>query len=180
MEDNARVESVQRRSVAVCLGRLRITYSQRELLFDRSSARPSASMHARTHAHAHTRLLSRSLARSHLCLLLRARTRPCTRACTHTQREREREARSPQVVRGKEGVNTRLHTFAMPRCSPVALNEPHCAERAKNLARIVALIPSRVLSFRFEARDRPRKLSSQSLRNWISNINFNFICYNFV
>lgn len=35
------LEPLRRRSVAVCLGRLRITYSRRELFFDRSSARPS-------------------------------------------------------------------------------------------------------------------------------------------
>lgn len=135
LEDNARVESVQRRSVAVCLGRLRITYSQRELLFDRSSARPSASMHTHTHAHihAHIRVYVRSLARSAF-FYVHARDR--ARELTHREGEREREVRSPQVVRGKEGVNTRLHTFAMPRCSPVALNEPRWAERAKNLARI--------------------------------------------
>lgn len=43
-EDNARAERLRRRSVAVCLGRLRIMYSQRELFFDRSSARPSTIM----------------------------------------------------------------------------------------------------------------------------------------
>lgn len=89
LEDNARVESVQRRSVAVCLGRLRITYSQRELLFDRSSARPSASMHTHTRTCTRTHTRVRTLSRS-LCLLLRARTRPCTRAYTQRGRERER------------------------------------------------------------------------------------------
>lgn len=90
LEDNARVESVQRRSVAVCLGRLRITYSQRELLFDRSSARPSASMHAHarayTHKHAHTRTLS--LAHTSAFFYVHARDR--ARELTHRERERER------------------------------------------------------------------------------------------
>ena len=159
----------------------RIHNANFSLIGHRHDPRPAC-----THGHTHTRIhaysLARSLARTSAFLYVHARDRARELVHTHTQREREREreARSPQVVRGKEGVNTRLHTFAMPRCSPVALNEPHCAERAKNLARIVALIPSRVLSFRFDARDRPRKLSSQSLRNWTSNINFNFICYNFV
>lgn len=90
LEDNARVESVQRRSVAVCLGRLRITYSQRELLFDRSSARPSASMHTHTHAHvhAHIRVYVRSLARSAF-FYVHARDR--ARELTHREGERERE-----------------------------------------------------------------------------------------
>lgn len=122
LEDNARVESVQRRSVAVCLGRLRITYSQRELLFDRSSARPSASMHAHTRAYTHKHAHTRTLSLAHTSAFFYVHARDRARELTH--RERERGARSPQVVRGKEGVNTRLHTFAMPRCSPVALNEP--------------------------------------------------------
>lgn len=112
----------------------RIHNANFSLIGHRHDPRPACThTHTRTCTRTHTRV--RTLSRS-LCLLLRARTRPCTRAYTQRGREREREVRSPQVVRGKEGVNTRLHTFAMPRCSPVALNEPRWAERAKNLARI--------------------------------------------
>lgn len=84
LEDNARVESVQRRSVAVCLGRLRITYSQRELLFDRSSARPSASMHAHTRAYTHKHAHTRTLSLAHTSAFF------YVHASLHTERERER------------------------------------------------------------------------------------------
>lgn len=110
----------------------RIHNANFSLIGHRHDPRPACT-HTHAHVHAHIRVYVRSLARSAF-FYVHARDR--ARELTHREGEREREVRSPQVVRGKEGVNTRLHTFAMPRCSPVALNEPRWAERAKNLARI--------------------------------------------
>lgn len=99
----------------------RIHNANFSLIGHRHDPRPACThTRARTHTSTHIRVLSRSLTPlpSSTC------THATVHASLHRERERERGARSPQVVRGKEGVNTRLHTFAMPRCSPVALNEP--------------------------------------------------------
>ena len=85
-----------------------------------------------THTHTHTRALVRVRLP---CPYVHARDRAREHTHTHTRtRTRwEKQTTSPQVVRGKyKGRGTHAcNTFAMPRCSLCALNEPHCAEQAK-------------------------------------------------